>query len=402
MAVESEFDELVLSVYDCAVDPASWPAALGRVARYLGAKGAFVFELQGVNGARRIEARCFSDAYDEKLVRQYLDRHNEQELIDQDVFAQCSRQSDAIEIILDTVLPTSSAAYQNQPNVQELKGYKIGHRAGALLNKDQVDRDRFAVQFSMRYAEVSEEQLRRAARVMPHIAKSLNVSRPLIKLAEAYGAIEQSLDQLIVGVCLIDSRGMIVTANSEFRAQMADYGVFRLDARGRLLMRSDEAMRRFDRLTSDPNDHGHFGGRPRKEAIVTTINGEEHTLCIEVVPLRKASPFGESNLAGHIIYAMDTGKRFSIDEETVAPLFSLTKAEASVLKLMADGLTNPQISDERDRSLETINSQVKSVLEKTGSANRTQAIRLAVNVSSSFLVSPPRKEALAGIKAAKR
>ena len=77
-------------------------------------------------------------------------------------------------------------------------------------------------------------------------------------------------------------------------------------------------------------------------------------------------------------------------------------AEASVLKLMADGLTNPQISDERDRSLETINSQVKSVLEKTGSANRTQAIRLAVNVSSSFLVSPPRKEALAGIKAAKR
>jgi hypothetical protein len=42
----------------------------------------------------------------------------------------------------------------------------------------------------------------------------------------------------------------------------------------------------------------------------------------------------------------------------------------------------------RSRSLETVNSQVKAVLEKTHSSNRTQAIRLAANVSSSFLVQP--------------
>jgi DNA-binding CsgD family transcriptional regulator len=399
---EDEFGELVLSIYDCAVDPASWPSALAKTARFLGAKGAFVFELQGLGGVRRIEARYFSDTYDEQLVRQYLDRHNEQELIDQDIFARHSKQSDIIEMIPDSVLWASPTEFRNRPNVQEMREYRIGHRAGALLNKDQINRDRFALQFSTSCQSVSSDQLRLAARVMPHIAKSLNISRPLAKLAESHGAIEQSLDLLAVGVCVIDSRGLIVTANSEFRAQMSAYGIFRLDPQGRMLMRSEETMRSFAKLTDGASSHGRFGGRPRKEAIVAMVNGEEHTLCVEVAPLQKASPFGEPDLVGHIVYSMDTGKGFAIDEETVAPLFALTKAEANVLTLMAEGLTNPQISDMRDRSLETINSQVKSVLEKTGSANRTQAIRLAVNVSSSFLMSQSRKLPKNGISSLKR
>lgn len=394
---QDEFDQLVLSIYDCAIDPTSWPSALTRTARFLGARGAFVFELQGGGGARRIAARCFSDTYDGALVQQYLDRHNDQELIDQDIFARHSKQSDAIEMIPDTVLADTEAELRERANVREMQQYRIGHRAGALLNKDHLDQDRFALQFSTSWERISPEQLRLASRVMPHIAKSLNISRPLTKLAETHGAIEQSLDLLAVGVCVIDSRGTIVTANAEFRAQMAAYGIFRLDPQGRLAMRSEESMRSFARLTADASGHGRFGGRPRKEAIVATVNGEEHTLCVEVAPLQKAASFGEPDLVGHIVYSMDTGKGFAIDEEMVAPLFALTKAEASVLTLMAEGLTNPQISDMRERSLETINSQVKAVLEKTGSANRTQAIRLAVNVSSSFLMSKPRTAPKEGV-----
>ena len=53
--------------------------------------------------------------------------------------------------------------------------------------------------------------------------------------------------------------------------------------------------------------------------------------------------------------------------------------------LLAEGLTNRQISDRRNRSVETINSQVKSLLAKADCANRTQLIRRATTIGCRFL-----------------
>ena len=55
---------------------------------------------------------------------------------------------------------------------------------------------------------------------------------------------------------------------------------------------------------------------------------------------------------------------------------------------MAEGMTNREISDRREKSVETINTQTKSILAKTMSANRTQLIRLATNLSANFLSDP--------------
>ena len=66
----------------------------------------------------------------------------------------------------------------------------------------------------------------------------------------------------------------------------------------------------------------------------------------------------------------------------------LTPRERDVLRLLTDGLTNRQISDRRNRSVETINSQVKSLLAKADCANRTQLIRLASSIGASFVMDP--------------
>jgi DNA-binding CsgD family transcriptional regulator len=60
--------------------------------------------------------------------------------------------------------------------------------------------------------------------------------------------------------------------------------------------------------------------------------------------------------------------------------------EEAAYYVASEGLTNVQISERRSKSVETINSQVKSILDKTQTANRTQAIRLATNITSSFVV----------------
>ena len=48
-------------------------------------------------------------------------------------------------------------------------------------------------------------------------------------------------------------------------------------------------------------------------------------------------------------------------------------------------LTNREIAGHRDRSVETINTQVKSLLAKADCANRTQLIRRATTIGCRFL-----------------
>ncbi|MGL3605052.1 helix-turn-helix domain-containing protein [Rhizobium sp. G187] len=386
-----ELNDLILAIYDTTVDPSGWPKALDRIARYIGARGAFVFELQGLGKERRIHAPFFSSVYNQDLVDGYLAAHNAQELIDQDVFARLSRPTDQIQLIPDDALANTEEELLARANVRTMLEYGIRYRAGALLNKDQVNQDRFALQFSASAGPLSKAHFERAALLMPHIAKALNISRPTKQLADQFRSVADCIDMLVIGVCILDATGRIVHSNHEFRRQLESYPVFRKDPAGRLVMNAPGSSGALAELRGDLSNHGRFGARPRKEAIVSLVDDKPHTLCVEVAPLTSANEFGEPSLNGHIVYSMDTGSFYEINGDLLASMFQLTQAEASVLEMMAEGLTNLQISERRAKSVETVNSQVKSILVKTRSANRTQLIRLATNISSSFILERPHQ-----------
>ena len=60
-----------------------------------------------------------------------------------------------------------------------------------------------------------------------------------------------------------------------------------------------------------------------------------------------------------------------------ASLSSLSARELQVLRLVAQGATNPIIADELDISRATVARHVATILSKTGLANRTEAATLA-------------------------
>lgn len=134
-------------------------------------------------------------------------------------------------------------------------------------------------------------------------------------------------------------------------------------------------------LFSSPANHGKFGARPRKEAVLHPLQRNGMALCIEVLPLFAQDLIGERNFRGFALFSLDTTRSFRIDTSFLANTFSLTEAEEIILRMLSEGLTNVEISERRERSLETVSSQVKSLLSKTISTNRTQLIRLATEFS---------------------
>jgi NarL family two-component system response regulator LiaR len=55
----------------------------------------------------------------------------------------------------------------------------------------------------------------------------------------------------------------------------------------------------------------------------------------------------------------------------------LTTREVEVLRLVAAGKSNQEIADELVISINTVTNHVKSILSKTGAANRTEAASFA-------------------------
>ena len=82
MTLEGEtVRDLILDIYDTALDPKVWPDVLDEIATFIGARGAFLFELEGEEPERSITAPCYSSKYKAEMVLGYLSRHNRQELI---------------------------------------------------------------------------------------------------------------------------------------------------------------------------------------------------------------------------------------------------------------------------------------------------------------------------------
>ncbi|MBC8170617.1 MAG: response regulator transcription factor [Anaerolineae bacterium] len=62
-----------------------------------------------------------------------------------------------------------------------------------------------------------------------------------------------------------------------------------------------------------------------------------------------------------------------------APQFNLSERELDVLRLLVEGLTNPQIAEKLIISRSTVNFHVSSILGKLGAASRTEAVSIALH-----------------------
>ncbi|MEL6922339.1 MAG: hypothetical protein AAFO77_15225, partial [Pseudomonadota bacterium] len=343
------FNEIVLDIYDSAIDPKRWPGTLTRVAEYVGGQGAFLFELKNMDGEQYIGARHFSSNYDETKVTEYLSQHQHDEMRDQLVFAHHSKKSDEIVLIGDQVLAPTTSELMDRANVRTMQKFGILHRAGALLNKDIIYKDRFAVQFTADQGPLNPDKARRSGLIMPHLAKALDIGRATMQLSEKYISLANSINFLRIGVCILDANGNVVLRNTEFDRQIDVFGTFKVRHDGRLSLNTPDEGDMFEGLVKN-RIAAPFGGRPRKQAIVPSSSELNKFQCIEVMPVESHYDFGGDLAGGVVVFSIDTTKHFEFDMDTIAHIYNLTQSERAVLASLSDGHTNKAIADIRGTS----------------------------------------------------
>lgn len=375
--------ETVLKTYDTVTDGSLWPELLQQFAEQIGAVGCVVFEWQGLRSERSLEISTYSSNYDPKELKKYVEKHFKEESRDQDVFESHSLMSDGIDLIQDDVLAPSIEDLKLLANVIALQKRGILHRAAGLLNKDNAAQSRFSVQLAVGRGRLNDEERQHMGVILPHIAKALDLGRPAKQLAQEHQGMMAAMDRLTIGVCVLDGRGSVVVENEEFRRQKEIHRVFQIAKNGSLRFMRSQDQSRFEALKEDALNHGRFGARPRKEAIAAD---DDTFLCMEITPLTKSEEIGSSSFGGFIVYSTDTSLPVKCQTLPIKYAYGLTDAEMALVDAIADGLTNVQIAEKRDRAVPTINAQVKSILSKTHCGTRTQFVRLMTSFGADYLV----------------
>ncbi|MDU9007193.1 helix-turn-helix transcriptional regulator [Sedimentitalea todarodis] len=382
--------DFTLKIYDAVADPIAWQPVLDEVVDRTKAHGSIVFEWNETGGSRHLTAPLHSGRYPASLLSLYLDKCAHLEERDQDIVRKHTADYDAVELLDDTLIASTSEELRRSEHVKFLESIGIFHRAAGVMNKDNRWISLFSLQLGAGRPQLSDQERSFLSPQLPHLAKALDLSIPFRQLHQRYKAVLSAMDQLTIGLCVLDQRGLIVARNEEFQRQQEAYRSLRVGADGRLLLGSANANKRLSDLMEHATRHGQFGARPRKESI---LSNPTDALCVEVSPLHNASEMGSATFDGFLICSTDTSLPMLCNVERVGAAFGLTNTETALVEPIAQGLTNPEIADRRERAVATINVQIKAILSKSGCANRTQFVRAMMRFGTQFLRDDaPKKE----------
>jgi DNA-binding CsgD family transcriptional regulator/PAS domain-containing protein len=380
--------DLISRIYDTALDPNVWPDLMLRLAHKLGAAGSFIFELRLDDQAPQITSRIFSSNYRPEVVSYYLKLFNKEEISDQGRFAELSQKANEVDLISDIALRPKLVDLLAQPNTAFMITNGLKHRAGALLNKDLVNVDRFALQFSTERGPITADEIKKAALFLPHIAKVIGLSRPLEEQLIAKGIFEEVLRNIGQGVAILGPRGNILYANTEFDRCLNEHQVFRKSPSGALQLidtkTTGDQVKHYHDLLASVDAHGGFGARARKEAIVVDLNKAGTALFIEICPVEASERTGKLGTGCRLVTVIDTSRHINCDSARLKTFYQLSASESEILELVAKGHTNIEISEIRNRSQDTVKSQMKALMRKTNSQNRTDLVHMIHNLSSAI------------------
>ncbi len=370
--------ELIQKIYDAAMDPAAFSDVLQQIADQTGVYGAMVFDCTQHGKERRVGLQFLSSVYEPEQILQYASENNANEVTDQDRFADLSSSGNEINLIHDERL--YSDAYQRRTNVEAMRRRGVGGRYGALLSKEVWNMDRFAFQTLVGAPLPTAEKLAWAERILAHLAKSITIGRSLSQQQTLGIAMTQYLDKLPIGFGILDRSGKLVFSNQEFERISQDNEQVSVTRDGHLTFNAAAQSAELSALLHGEDAHGRFGARPRREALYVASD-EDMGLFIEICPISEHPEFDRFGSGTRLISIFDGAASHQIDPETVTRFFPLSKSEVSVLGMVSEGYSNTQIAEMRTRSVETVNSQLKSLLRKTAARNRTELVRVAMGVS---------------------
>lgn len=261
-----------------------------------------------------------------------------------------------------------------------LKPLGVRHLLGADIYTEDGVECRLRVTRTEQAAPFSEDDKALVRFVLPHLKRAIQLHSRLDFLETERQLFAGTINRMLLGIISYDEQGNILETNEEARRILGE--------KDGIWMTRDAL--RLDRTTEERELH---------RIIRRACSGE----CAEATPamvdalavtrpsgraslgvLIKTVPAGEysegRNRPAAVVYLRDPeANAAQPSHELVRRLFGLTRMEATLALLLAEGLTLDEAAEEMNVRRNTARTHLRSIFCKTGVTRQTMLVRLLLN-----------------------
>lgn len=371
--------DLVSRIYDLPLRPEGWLSVLNDFAPMMGAQGAAIMVFDPVYGEHHVNVNTTSLPITPEQAEEYNRLFGAAEKDEYAKIAMNPKRGFTTDMEIMGLKSVEEQA--NLPAVKWLdKHLGVRHRAASCLNLKRIWIDLMAVQFASERGPITEGEKEIGSFFLGHFAKSIELGRSFGVLKSRFGGVLTALDRFHIGIFVLSPNGSVVIKNLEAE-RIIDAGdalSITRDSKLEPALDTERAMMKdyIGRaiLTANANDD-------RAEQLMTLSrkSGKDPYL-VEVAPIRDKGEI-ENEFKGCLVFVIDPTRTDDVSTLGMAELYSLTNAESEICKMIAQGMETNAVADARSNTPETVRSHIKNILQKTGVNNRSQLVRLALNVN---------------------
>ena len=229
--------------------------------------------------------------------------------------------------------------------------------------------------------DFSIDEIRALRELTPHLQRAVNLHIEMVGRRERERLVLNTLDRLDQPLIVTDAKGRLVVKNHAADAFFDEDGILTLERDGSLgcqVQRNNQHLRALIAAAFDP---GAAKGLTYGGVMGMLTAKTQRPVSVMVSPFRDRYGIGGGSKRYAIIMIADPTGRIPTLQEDLRVIYDLTKKEAEIAILLAEGKSISEISAELGTSLNTIRTHVKHVFGKVGTNRQASLVRYVLSAS---------------------
>jgi DNA-binding CsgD family transcriptional regulator len=229
---------------------------------------------------------------------------------------------------------------------------------------------------SRRRGKFPAEAAARLGDLLPHLHRRLAAGEAAQLAKTVQGAAATALRGVPLGVALIRADGGVLFANAAANAVINNGDILSL-SNGALALGQPGRRGRFRELLTRIAAMVKDGEQVSARAIAVPRPSRQRPVSLLIWPLPEATEVGPEEPVA-IVFIGDPEHRGEIDPMRLCDLYGLSRAEARVAALLAQGHRLDETAQILGVAYETVRKHLKQIFSKTGTDRQAELVRMLV------------------------
>jgi len=377
VAIVSEFSQVVGKIYDAAVEPKDWSAALEAVCGFANAKTAVLMSYDVFDKTPPWQLEVGHGEYWTKV---YHDKY-----LSSNPFMTDVEYLDSGEQIFASSRPQYSTLFETDFYHGWLKPQGLIDATLLVVERSMNSMTTLSNIRSDSQGLFDDEAVARIRLLYPHLRRAVLIGRAFEDQRRRLADDAAVLDSFAAGMFLLGQRGEVVQANVAGEAMLAARSPLRT-RNGRLDLAIPAANRALQAaLAAAREGDVSLGGRGTSIPLHGEV-GAGDELVLHLLPLNavRQQSIDAGRDAAFVLFVRRVDRDDVAAIATFVQRFRLTPKEAAVLQTVVEVGGVPQAADVLGLSPATVRTHVTSIFNKSGVRRQADLIRLLMAMKSPF------------------